>query len=71
MNKETPKLAEIFIKDSALLLNISKSIEYFKQSNERYITNEGMPSYEMVFKPNDFQDFDYFLLLLKNQKNLM
>lgn len=70
-NKEAPKLAEIFIKDSALLQNISKNIDYFKHSNERFLTFTGTPAYEIAVKRNDFQDIDYFLILLKNQKNLM
>lgn len=71
LNKETPKLAEIFIKDSNLLLNMSKNIENFRHSNERFLASHGTPSYEIVVKRNDFQDIDYFLILLKNQKNLM
>ena len=50
---------------------MSKNIENFKHSNERFISNNSTPSYEIVVKRNDFQDIDYFLILLKNQKNLM
>ena len=70
-NKDAPKFGEIFIKDSALLLNLSKNIDNFKHSNERFLTFSGTPAYEIAVKRNDFQDIDYFLILLKNQKNLM
>lgn len=70
-NKDIPKLAEIFMKDSSLLLNINKNIELFKHSNERFLINSGTPAYEFAVKRNDFQDIDYFIILLKNQKNIM
>lgn len=71
LKKKIPKLAEIFFKDNALLANINKNIESFKHSNESFIVNHGNPSYEIAVKRNDFQDIDYFLIRLKNQKNIM
>lgn len=59
------------MKDSSLLMNITKNIEFFKKSNERFLVNRENPSYEISVKRNDLKTIDYFVILLKNQKNIM
>lgn len=59
------------MKDSSLLMNITKNIEFFKKSNERFLVNRENPSYEISVKRNDLKTIDYFVILLRNQKNIM